>query len=213
VLVPSSPGALSAIGVITADVVKDQTRTVMLDATDGAAAKLERIFRAMERDGEQILRAEGFARPHQRHERSLALRYRGQSFEITIKQTGKRLREAFHQAHEARYGYAQRKNPVEIVSARLRSIGIVPEIRIRRSARRAMLHAAAPHNFAITYFGRQKVRVAVYQRQDLKPGSRLRVPSIVTEYSATTLIPKETSAHLDKTANIIIELQASVRSS
>src|SRR5215475_1617935 len=65
VVVPSSPGALSAIGVITAHVVKDQTRTVMLDATDGVDSKLQKIFRAMELEGERILRAEGFGRPQQ----------------------------------------------------------------------------------------------------------------------------------------------------
>ena len=31
ILVPASPGALSAIGVLAADVVKDQSRTVMLE--------------------------------------------------------------------------------------------------------------------------------------------------------------------------------------
>ena len=41
---------------------------------------------------------------------------------------------AFHRAHQARYGYAQDKNVVEIVSARVRSIGVVEKVKARRSA-------------------------------------------------------------------------------
>src|SRR5260370_4989499 len=44
VLMPSSPGELSAIGVVAADVVKDQSRTVMLAAGPGTEEKLGRVL-------------------------------------------------------------------------------------------------------------------------------------------------------------------------
>ena len=71
--------------------------------------------------------------PKQKHERSLALRYKGQSFELEIKQTGANLAASFHRAHRERYGYAQESNIVEIVSARVRSTGIVEKLAQRRS--------------------------------------------------------------------------------
>src|SRR2546423_7083684 len=49
VLIPASPGALSANGVLTADVVKEQGRTVMLEATAGVQRELEKVFREMEK--------------------------------------------------------------------------------------------------------------------------------------------------------------------
>src|SRR5204862_2888672 len=49
VLLPPSPGALSALGVLTADVVKEQTRTVMLEATADAERELEKVFVEMEK--------------------------------------------------------------------------------------------------------------------------------------------------------------------
>src|SRR5260221_9216620 len=49
ILVPASPGALSANGVLIADVVKDQSRTVMLEATPGVESALARVFREIER--------------------------------------------------------------------------------------------------------------------------------------------------------------------
>jgi N-methylhydantoinase A len=205
VLLPSSPGALSAIGVVTADVVKDQSRTVMVAAGPGIEKKLSRVFREMEKQATAILRREGFAESKQRHERSLAVRYQGQSFEIEIKQTAGNLAGAFHHAHHARYGYAQEQNVVEIVSARVRSIGVVEKSRTRISRAPDRKSFAKPHGFADRYFERNKMRAAVYRREELAAGSRLRVPCIVIEYSATTLIPFEATAIVDGQSNIIIE--------
>jgi N-methylhydantoinase A len=209
VLVPQSPGALSALGVLEADVVKEQSQTVMMEASRGVEKQLESIFHAMEKTARAILRDEGFPETKQRHERSLAARYKGQSFELQIKQTNGNIAAAFHRAHRGRYGYAQEKNNVEIVSARVRSIGLVrsplvsnPDVsglpRGRASAR--------PHDSVETYFAGKKIRAAVYRRDELRAALRLRTPCIVTEYSATTLIPENTSAMLDTRANLVIQL-------
>lgn len=207
VILPSSPGALSAIGVITAEVVKDQSRTVMLEAARDVEPKLERVFRELEKQARADLRREGFAESKQRHERSLAARYKGQSFELQIKHTRGHLAGLFHRAHRARYGYAQVKNTVEIVSARLRSIGVVEKLKVARASF-SPRGFEKPHDFTESFFERKKTQVAVYRREALAPGSRLRVPCIVTEYSGTTLIPAGTGASVDRYGNVRIELNA-----
>ena len=206
VLVPPSPGALSALGVLTGDVVKEQSRTVMIEARVGVAKKLEATFRELEREARAILRREGFSEPKQKHQRSLAARYKGQSFELQINQTNGNIAQAFHRAHRARYGYAQEKNAVEIVSVRVRSMGIVDKLKVQRSKKIASKASAKPHDFVETYFERQRVRAAVYRREELKPGARLRSPCVVTEYSATTLIPEDVTASVDRHANLVIVL-------
>src|SRR2546428_1715141 len=174
-LLPALPGALSALGVVTADVVKDQSRTLMLEASRGVAPKLEQVFGDLEKQARAVLRREGFVESKQRHERSLAARYQGQSFELPIKQTRGDIAAAFHRAHRARYGYAQEKNVVEIVSARLRSVGVVEKLKTRRASRSSSRRFAKPHDFAETYFDRKKLRVAVYQREGIQGGAKLRV--------------------------------------
>ena len=206
ILVPAAPGALSAIGVLTADVVKDQSRTVMLEATRGVEPKLARTFREMEQQARADLRREGFAETGQRHERSLAVRYKGQSFELQIKQTTGNIAAACHRAHHARYGYAQEKNVVEIVSARVRSIGLVPKLKATRPKSSASRSFAKPHDMMETFFERKKIGAAVYRRDEVAAGSRLRVPCVVTEYSATTLIPEGGEAGVDSRGNLIIEV-------
>jgi len=205
VILPSSPGALSAIGVVIADVVKDQSRTVMLEALPGFEKKLNSIFSEMEKQACAVLRGEGFPESKQRHERSLAARYKGQSFELEIKQTSRAFAAAFHRAHRARYGHAQENNIVEIVSARLRSIGVVEKFRSERRKVSQAKAFAKPHDFTDSYFERKKMRTVVYRREELDTGDRLRVPCIVTEYSATTIVPDGAKAGLDSYRNIIID--------
>lgn len=205
VLLPFAPGALSAIGVLAADVVKEQSRTVMWEAGPDVSRKLDRVFRELEADARAVLRREGYPESKQRHERSVAARYKGQSFELQIKQTSGSVAVAFHRAHRARYGYAQEKNVVELVSARVRSLGVVEKLKTQRANVPASA-VAKPHDSVETYFGRKKVRAAVYQRERLSAGAHLRVPCIVTEYSATTLVPNGCSAGIDARGNVIVKV-------
>jgi N-methylhydantoinase A len=206
IIVPNSAGALSAIGVLTADVVKDQSRTIMLEFSPEVEKKLEKTFAEMERTAEAALRREGFSIAQQKHERSLALRYKGQSFELDIKKTGTNLAASFHRAHRERYGYAQEMNVVEIVSARVRSSGIVRKLP-QRHARISRQNAAHPAKFVTAYLDGKKLSVALYQREGLAAGARLRTPCIVTEYSATTLIPPDAHGEVDGYGNLLIQVE------
>ena len=206
IIVPNSAGALSAIGVLTADVVKDQGRTTMLEFSPGVEKKLDKTFKEMQRAAAGALRREGFPTANQKHERSLALRYKGQSFELDIKQTGANLADSFHRAHRERYGYAQESNVVEIVSARVRSTGIVEKLAERRSSASRQRSFAKAAKSVTAYLDGKKLSVAVYQRDELAAGARLRAPCIVTEYSSTTLIPPGAKACVDAHGNLIIQV-------
>jgi N-methylhydantoinase A len=207
VVVPASPGALSAIGALRSDVVRDAGRTVMLDA-GAPLGRLERAFRELEREARAGLRREGFDDARQRHERTVAARYRGQSFELEIKfKAASRVAAAFHRAHLARYGYAQPHNAVEIVSARVRSRGLVE--RMGRGRPRAVSRSRAPlapRGFAQVHFAARPVATAVYAREELPAGARLRTPCVVTEYSSTTLVPDGAAARVDGLGNLIVDL-------
>ena len=204
VFMPTAPGALSAVGVLVADVVKDQSRTVMFGYSAKDVARLPKVFREMEREATSVLRREGFPTAKQRHERALAMRYRGQSFELLINKTDGNLAAAFHRAHRERYGYAQEQSEIEIVSARLRSIGLVERLSVRKIG--SGRGVVKPHGSAVAYLDGRKTSVGVYRRDDLRGGGKLRTPCIVTEYSATTLIPANAMARVDQFGNILVDL-------
>ena len=206
VILPNAAGALSAIGVLAADVVKNQSQTLMLELGAGIEKKLAKPFREMEQAAAEVLRGEGFPAAKQRHERSLALRYKGQSFELEIKQTTGNIAAHFHRAHVERYGYAQTANIVEVVSARLRSLGIVEKLPIRRG-RISRKQIAKPFKNVNAYIDGKKSRVVVYNRDDLRSGMKLRAPAIITEYSSTTSIPAGVHAEVDAYGNLIIQVE------
>ncbi|HYE15610.1 MAG TPA: hydantoinase/oxoprolinase family protein, partial [Pyrinomonadaceae bacterium] len=207
VLVPRSPGALSAAGALRADVVKSLSRTVMLEVGEGAtaAARIERVFEELEREARGALAREGFREGRQRHERSVAARYKGQSFELEIPWAGGRsLVRRFHSAHEARYGYAQAARSIEVVSARLRSSGLVERPKGER-VRAGRARKVVPDGTALVHFDGGPRRVAVYAREGLPAGAVLRSPCVVTEYSSTTLVPPGARARVDARGNLFIE--------
>jgi N-methylhydantoinase A len=204
VIAPTAPGALSAVGVMVADVIKDQSRTVMFSSEAKQIARLAKVFAEMERQAAALLRAEGFARDKQRHERSLAMRYRGQSFELEVKDTTGDIVARFHRVHRERYGYAQENSEIEIVSARLRSFGLVPKMPLAKIA--GSRGVAKAHSNVVAYFAGRKLNVGLYRRDELRGGVKLKTPCIVTEYSATTLIPVDVRAQVDQFGNILIEL-------
>ena len=202
IIAPVAPGALSAVGVLVADVIKDQSRTVMFTYERKSMAKLGKVFSELEREAAKLLRTEGFPRSRQRHERALAMRYRGQSFELEVRDTAGDLAAAFHRAHRERYGYAQEESEIEIVSARLRSFGLVEKL-----AQRKLDSGKTKSAGTVTaYLAGRRVGAALYKRDELQGGAKLQTPCIVTEYSATTLIPDDATARLDRYGNLLINL-------
>jgi N-methylhydantoinase A len=53
-------------------------------------------------------------------------------------------------------------------------------------------------------FDGKKVTTRIYSREDLSPGKNYRGPAIITEYSATTVIPPGKKFHIDQASNLVI---------
>jgi N-methylhydantoinase A len=199
VLVPCMPGALSALGVLTADVVRDYSRTVMLSPV---AQKLESHFRDLEVQGRREMKAEGLkAAPL----RTVDMRYAGQGYELSVDWSADFVAR-FHDAHQKRYGYADSKRPVEVVNVRVRMIAATRPVEFpKRRSRRGSGRGAV--------IGKQRVfsqgsfrRSFIYDRASLHAGDVFAGPSIVVEYSATTFVPPGCRLKVDAWDNLIIQV-------
>jgi N-methylhydantoinase A len=210
VVVPRSPGTLSALGVLLGDVVKDYSRTVMMSGSDYDSRTVEQLFAELSKDAIRDLSSEGFKRDRLKLARSVAVRYVGQSFEIDVA-WGTRFEAAFHAAHRERYGYSDRSRAIEIVSLRLRATGVTHKPRLKRwpSTR---THHPKPLNQARVYLSERPAKVPVYCRDDLVAGARIDGPAIITEYSSTTLIPPQYKVEVDRWLNLVIGQKSGVRS-
>lgn len=205
VLVPQFPGALSALGILCADVVKDISRTVLLSVADArtTARALRRAFAAIERDGAKTMRTEGFAAGAWRTERFLDMRYVGQAYELGVPAAGNYVA-AFHREHERRYGYSDPARAVEIVNVRARFTGRTQRVSWPRERIGGANGSRAIAAVRDVYFGGRKWRTPVYSREKLHAGNRLRGPAIVAEYSATTVVPPGWSACVDRYRHLVL---------
>ena len=209
VLIPKLPGALSALGILCADAVKDFSRTVLLavESAGAVARDLRRAFAALEREGKRAMRAEGFAAGRLRTERSLDMRYVGQAYELSVPAQGDFLR-AFHRQHQRRYGYCDPARPAEVVNVRARLIGPTPKLnwpkqRLGKPECRMAISRTSP----VLFRGRAHA-APVYVRERLRPGNRFGGPAIVSEYSATTVVPPGWQALVDQFDALILSRRA-----
>ena len=88
VIVPAFPGALSALGILVSDIVKDYSRTVLWHVRGKLpAAQLDREFTTLEKQAAKDFQEESWqGRVH--YQRSVDIRYRGQGYELNLPFTG-----------------------------------------------------------------------------------------------------------------------------
>ena len=207
VIIPARPGALSAFGILVSDVVKDYSRTVLWRITDRLAqAQLQKEFRKLELMARREFRAEKWRGAIQ-CERSLDLRYRGQGYELNVPATGS-LVARFHDEHLRRYGYDHAGREIELVTLRLRAqLRTEPPQIAEKTTRRKSNQRATPVEHASVIFSGKAEVTAVFERDDLVPNHILKGPAVITEYSATTVIPPKKKFHVDRAGNLLIALR------
>lgn len=205
ILIPKFPGALSALGILRANVVKDFSQTVLLSVKSLAsvAGDLRRAFAKIDSEGFSTMRNEGFSRRQLRIGRFLDIRYVGQAYELSVPATGNFVR-AFHREHELRYGHASPARPIEIVNVRSRFIGATPKITWPSHPLGPPECRSAIAAIREVIFGSKKERTPIYVREKLHSGNVVRGPAIIAEYSGTTVVPPSWRAQVDAYENIIL---------
>ncbi len=211
VLVPQMPGALSALGILMADVVKDYSRTVMLSAgasntpvwQGSLARELETHFRTLEQRGIADMRQEGLKAVSTRY---IDVRYAGQGFELRVPFSQHFVKQ-FHAAHQRRYGYADELRRIEVVNVRVRMVAATPPVRFskKKTARGSGKQAIARQRRVI--FDGRAATALVYRRELLRPGDAVIGPAVIAEYSATTVLPVNCRAQVDARGNMVIEVK------
>jgi N-methylhydantoinase A len=189
VLVPEHAGALSALGMLLADQVRDYAAGVLNHPA------IEREFQRLERTARKEL-------PKAELIRSADIRYAGQSYELTVPWQARNPAEPFHREHQRVYGYANPGRAIEIVTIRVRAKRTVekPKLETRR-ARGASTGTRPKPVFRRIHSNGAWRPTPVYQRAGL-PTGKLRGPALVVDYGSTTLIPPGWGFVLDRFGNL-----------
>ncbi len=198
VIVPTAPGVFSAWGMALADVTRDASRTWR--EWEGIPG----VFAEMSTRLVEGLGAEGFAPEQVILERSVDLRYAGQSYELNVP-WGDSVAADFHDLHEIRFGYRDQDRDVEPVTLRVRAIGPVEATESVREPEEPATAATAAAGTRTIGFADSDLIATVYTRERLRPGMAFEGPAVVEEYSSTTLVPLGYRARVDGLANLVIE--------
>ncbi|HEV2688701.1 MAG TPA: hydantoinase/oxoprolinase family protein, partial [Bryobacteraceae bacterium] len=226
VLVPEYAGALSALGMLLADQVRDYAAGVLNHP-------------GIEKEYQRLERLAGKELPGATLIRSADIRYAGQSYELTVPWHAANPGQPFHREHRRVYGYANPERAIEIVTIRVRAKRTVekPRLVTRRIASASnvpLKHSSTlPHGRgSVTAEARladargsvaaglrnrdrqgafdRRIHSAgswrqapVHHRADL-PQRTLRGPALVLDYGSTTLIPPGWRFSLDKSGTLKI---------
>ncbi len=207
VIIPARPGALSAFGILVSDVVKDFSRTLLWRIqTRIPQDELRKEFRKLETAAQKSFADEHWQNPRAIHyEKSLDLRYRGQGYELNVPATRDVIAH-FHDEHQRRYGYHHQGREIELVTLRLRARLRTPSHQQSSSVVRSSLTRVKPVERARVTFEKSEA-TPIFERNDLPPNHAIRGPAVITEYSATTVIPPGTRFRLDRAGNLVIEIR------
>jgi N-methylhydantoinase A len=213
ILVPRDPGTFSAFGMLVTDVhqTRSLTRITRLDAA--TPGELEEIFAAMEASALADLLQENFPRERLTTLRSAGMRYRGQSYEVSVPVVAltsdaaiDALGTRFHEAHRRRYGHMAETEAIEIVNFQVTAVGQIPKPRINKVEASEKSQAALPCERRTAYFGpTEKIQVPVFRRSTLAAGAAIEGPAVIEEKTSTVVLYPGQRATIDGHLNVEIE--------
>jgi N-methylhydantoinase A len=198
ILVAPSPGVLSALGMLAAGEWRDFSRSLLLPLAELAPGAVEAALTTLRPDD-----------AFEWEETHLDLRYRGQSYEITVpleqpvsKQSLLEAATAFHLAHERRFGHANPGRAVEAVTLRLRCgrSGLPLEFPTTPPTSAPPIPAGMK-----TVWFETAQETPCYQRETLQTGQTFSGPAIVWQFDTTTVVSPGWRARVDERANLWLE--------
>jgi len=214
VVIPPTPGVLSALGGLIADIKNDFIRTVFLDLDEDVMPEVLAGFAQLKREAVHWLRNEQGYEGEYQLVHSADMRYRGQSFEIECVFDSADvdggsvygMADSFHREHERVYEHADREAAVQIINLRLVIAGMSPKPQFPKSE---LVQGDAVAESNIEVFIAGEIRsVPLYARESMSPGQRFTTPCVVAQSDCTTCVPDGLSGRVDAYGNLILTLEA-----
>jgi N-methylhydantoinase A len=212
IIVPLYPGVFSAIGLLMSDVKHDYIQSRMAPLSEVTPEDATDMFERLAAQALEELRDDGFARHCIRIERALDMRYAGQGYEIAVPCPAqalrmadlKQLRLTFDRQHCSMFGHMAPEEPVEIVSYRVRGIGLVPPVELPKFARTGAALADARRGTRRARFDGAEFECPIYQREQLDVGLSLVGPAILEQLDCTSVIRPGQIGRVDEWKNLIV---------
>lgn len=220
VLFPETPGLLSALGLIVADVRHDYTRSLVTSVDTADREAINEAVSELLEQGNGDLESENIPRGDRVYQVAFDMMYAGQAHQLKIQHgtetgsepiDGLRLREddlstlidAFERQHRAQFGFVDADNSVELVNLRITVMGPsdVPSLQSTEPSQTAA-DAGERH---VTLDTDERVAASCYQWEGVTPGDSIAGPAIVELSNSTIWIPPAFDAVMDRYRNLIAD--------
>jgi N-methylhydantoinase A len=220
VIVPLTPGVTSALGILQVDLRHDIMRSVLAQTQQLDPIDLGRVFSELEAEALAILDGEQIPEDRRRVERSIDVRYYGQTPYLNLGLDGipstpdamERIAERYADQYQREFGYRLDAEiaAVEIVNARTAAIGLAAPAELGPR----VVPGGEPTATEVrpVYFDDpgEFVETPVYTRSALAPDVCLDGPAIVEQMDTTVLIPPNARAQVDVRLNLVIDVEIPV---
>jgi len=208
-IVPNHPGQLSAYGFILTDARVDRQRTIQMTSHDFPAAKARAMLAELEAQALGELEAQSYT-DRLTVTRALEMRYLGQNYELELAIGEDALDDArvldlwqaFHEAHEARFGFAIPGEPIEIVNVVVTAVSRTErpdDVRLDTT-----MPEGRPIGERLVRFASGRLPTAIYARDTLAPGQRIIGPALIEEAASVTVIEPGQHLAVDPFGHLVI---------
>jgi N-methylhydantoinase A len=214
VIVPPTPGVMSAFGFLSSDIQNEFPETYLRTAEETPASELKTTIEGLIAEADEWLDGEGVGEEDKRFDLYADCRYHLQNIQIPCRfelneLTGEDsafLRSRFEEAHRQRYNFELPDSPLEIATVRVVGRGTIKGVSLVESENGASEDGSGPvlRNERV-YFGGEWVETPVHDRGGLRPGDKVDGPAIVVQDDTTTVIEPGYRGAVDRFGNIRIE--------
>ena len=210
IIIPTTPGVLSALGGLIADIKNDFIKTVFVELGGTETTVIQDEYKSLEARALEWLREEQAYEGDYQLIYSADMRYRGQAFEIEAILSAKdvasgdvtAMAEAFHREHELVYEHCDRDAAVQIVNLRLGIVGMSPKPIFPE--RNLTVQPATPERSVEVFTGGRLTSVSLFRREQLHPGFTFDGPAIVVQSDCTSCVPEGLSGNVDAYGNLVL---------
>ncbi len=205
VLIPPHPGVLCAHGLLMADIILEESQSFLKIFNEDTQHEIKTHFKHMERNIIAQLTQDGLSTSSITVERSVDIRYQGQSFELTLPYSDTLVQD-FQRAHREQYGHAFPDRDVDIINLRVKGVGLIPKPDTaalpaqKNDGSSAIIQRTTPPDMTSPLLH--------YQRNKFQPGAAFSGPALVVQMDATTYIPAGWKAAVDGYHNLILEMES-----
>ncbi|MCH8206870.1 MAG: hydantoinase/oxoprolinase family protein [Chloroflexi bacterium] len=213
VVIPPSPGAFSAFGLLFADIEHHFVQTYFRQFSELDLEAVNGILQGLKDQGTDLLRDEGFEDSRQETTTQVDMKYVGQTSELTVgmeddrfsAESLKRLSEAHAVEHDKTYGYRV-DEPLQLVSIRVIARGIAEGQRVPEDIDLSLQGSGPVTDRRNVYFGPEAgwVDTPIMGRMELD-GAGAEGPLVVEEYDSTVVVPPGWRASLDSLKDIVLD--------